>query len=116
MLQNVGHAGRILGYGQERDQECIVVVVRSKVEMPRPGGVVPILLDIQVQTIDVRGAEVLEGRVGHGSVGWCLCGDCVRRCTGREEKIYQNVVSAELRPFDMIIFSAMRVRNNHLQL
>ncbi len=68
MLEDVGYAGRIPGHGEKCDQKRVVVIVSAEVQMSCPRHLVAVLGDIQAECVYVRGAKMLESRMGHGGL------------------------------------------------
>ena len=64
VFEDVGHAGRVLGHGQEGDHEGVVRIVGGEMEMPGAGGAVTVFLEFQPQGGDGVTAQVLERRDG----------------------------------------------------
>ena len=65
VLENMGDAGGILGWGLEGDPKHLVLVVIDEAEHLRPGLLVPEELRLRIDLGDGLVADELEGRVGH---------------------------------------------------
>ena len=64
VLEDVGHAGRVLRHGAQPDEEDVLGVVGADVHVGGAGAGVPELVHVDVERGDVLAADVLEGFVG----------------------------------------------------